>query len=57
MLRFMMVRKEKLLSGCEREVYYTIDGDINGLEQALTSGGSSEDQYETHQLLGVEVIK
>jgi len=56
MIRFLMARKERQISGGERIIYYTIDGDIAELEQALTSGGFSEDCYEIHDLIGAEVI-
>ena len=57
MIRFLMVRKEKRISGAEVETYYTIDGDLYELENALTSGGFSEFEYEFHQLLGTEILK
>lgn len=50
MIRFLMVRKERLRSGCEREVFYTIDSEAPDLERALTSGGLSE--YEL-KLIGL----
>tara|TARA_R110001606_G_scaffold311301_1_gene458238 strand:- start:1473 stop:1679 length:207 start_codon:yes stop_codon:yes gene_type:complete len=56
MIRFLMIKREKLISGCESKLFYTIDNDIVALEKALTSGGSGEDQYETHSLIGAEVI-
>jgi hypothetical protein len=56
-LRFLMVKNEKLLCGAERKTYYTIDADLETLETALTYGGYNEDQYELHELIGVEVIK
>ena len=56
MIRFLMVKKEKLLSGGEKETYYTIEDSVKLLETALSAGGSSESEYEIHQLIGVEVI-
>lgn len=55
-LRFLMRKKEKLLSGAEFESFYTIDNSAAELERALSAGGSSEDQYEVHELIGVEVF-
>jgi len=52
-----MLRKEKTISGAEIETFYHIDDDVNDLEKALCAGGHSEDQYEIHNLIGVEVIK
>jgi hypothetical protein len=56
MVRYLMVKKEKLLSGGLRESFYTILGDSHELEMALCAGGSGEDQYEIHSLIGVEIV-
>jgi len=51
-----MVKKEKLISGCERETFYTIDKEVRELEMALMAGGSSESEYEVHAIIGCEII-
>jgi len=56
MVRFLMVKKEKLISGCERETFYTIDKEVRELEMALMAGGSSESEYEVHAIIGCEII-
>jgi len=57
MISFIMMKKEKIMSGAEIETFYHIDDDVNALEKALCAGGHSEDQYEIHKLIGVEIIK
>ena len=56
MLRFIMIKRERLVSGAEREIYYTIDDNLSDVEKALTAGGTSESEYETHALVGIEVL-
>jgi hypothetical protein len=55
MIRFLMCKKEKRACGLETEIFYTIDHNLHMLEVALTAGGFSEDAYEKHILVGVEV--
>jgi hypothetical protein len=55
MIRFLMCKKEKRSCGLETEIFYTIDHNLHMLEVALTAGGFSEDSYEKHILVGVEV--
>lgn len=57
MLRFILKRKMKCgISGYEGESFYTIDGDILKLEQNLKKGGLGDGYYESHELVGVEII-
>ncbi len=56
MIRFIMRCKEKHTSGAESERLTTFDADVPMLEQALKAGGVSEDAYEFHELIGVEVL-
>jgi hypothetical protein len=44
-------------NGCEGTKLFTIDGDATLVEDALQSGGRSEDSFERTELVGVEVIK
>jgi len=44
------------ISGYEGESFYTIDGDILKLEQNLKKGGLGDGYYESHELVGVEII-
>ncbi len=56
MLRFLMRKKERHQSHAETVIYYTIDDSKEDLERALTAGGHSENEYEFHELIGVEVL-
>ena len=57
MIRFLMKVKRKFPgSGLEAQEFYSIDGDIIQLESCLNKGGHSEDSYEHHELIGVEVV-
>lgn len=55
MIRFIMKGQYREVSGLESESFYTIDGDLVEVERMLRKGGSSEDTYEHHSLVGVEV--
>ena len=55
MIIFLMAKEEKRLCGCIIKSYYTIDDSLIELEKALIAGGFSEDEYEIHTLLGVEI--
>lgn len=56
MLRFIVRRKQKLISGAEVEDLHHIDDSIFELEKCLKSGWFSEAQYDFHELVGVEII-
>jgi len=56
MLRFILKKKERRSHGGKTEILYTIDLKNFELERALIAGGHSEDEYEIHELVGVEVI-
>lgn len=57
MLRFIIKCKERCGAiGLESTRHYTIDCDVAELEQALRRGGFSENGFEIHDLVGVEVI-
>ncbi len=56
MLRFILKKKERRSHGGKTEVFYTINVENLNLEKALTAGGHSEDEYEIHELVGVEVV-
>jgi len=57
MLRFIVKRKCKLVSGAEIESLHHIDDSVFELEKCLKAGGFSEDQYDFHELVGVEIIE
>jgi hypothetical protein len=57
MIRFIIKRKQKLISGAEVEDLYHIDDSVFELEKCLKDGGFSEDQYDFHELVGVEIIE
>lgn len=57
MIRFIIKRKQKLISGAEVEDLHHIDDSVFELEKALRSGGFSEDQYDYHELVGVELVE
>ena len=44
------------MSGVEGQEFYTIDQDVKELENCLTKGGHGVEEYERHELVGVEVI-
>jgi hypothetical protein len=56
MLRFLMVKKFKVPNGYEGERFYSLDS-VDDLETFLKSGGHSEDSYEVHELIGIEIVK
>jgi len=57
MLRFIIKCQESNNDiGIQNTRLYTIDCDVAELEQALRRGGFSENGYEIHDLVGVEVI-
>lgn len=56
MLRYIMRCRQRFMSGGERETYYTIDGNVQAVEEDLQRGGTSETEYEIRELVGVEVI-
>jgi hypothetical protein len=39
------------------KLFYTIIEEVPELEMALTAGGASESEYETHRLIGCEVLE
>ena len=57
MIRFILKRKQKLVSGAEVESLHHIDDSVFQLEKCLKSGGFSEDQYDFHVLEGIEIIE
>ncbi len=56
MIRFIIKRKQKLTCGLEMEEFYHIDNSVTELEIALRRGGFSEDRYDYHELIGVELL-
>lgn len=57
MLRFILKMSYKDPStGHEGGNSYTIDGDVKELEKCLRRGGFSENGYEKHELIGVELL-
>ena len=57
MLRFILERHEMHFGpGIDRRGHYTLDIDVPELQAVLSSGGSGEDGFESHRLLGVEII-
>ena len=56
MLRFVIISEVKYISGGIFTSFGTIDAECAHLEQALMDGGYSEDCYERHELVGVEVL-
>jgi len=57
MLRFILkVKRRDEISGYYGENIYTIDGDVVELEKCLKKGGYGECGYESHELVGIEVI-
>ncbi len=57
MLRYIL--KTTFRDGCNRcdgEKHFTIDGDAALVEDALLSGGRSENAFERTELVGVEII-
>jgi hypothetical protein len=57
MVRFILKRKQKLASGAEVEDLHHIDDSVFELEKCLKSDGFSEDQYDYHELVGVEIVE
>lgn len=57
MVQFILKRKQKLASGAEVEDLHHIDNSVFELEKCLKSGGFSEDQYDYHELVGVEIVE
>lgn len=55
MIRFIMLKDEKGISGAESQNWYTIDAEVPELEAALTRGGYAEDRWEIHKMVGAEV--
>jgi len=56
MLRAIIVNKHlDPLNGAATERHYTIDFDAQELEAAIDRGGFSEDGYDFHVVLGIEV--
>jgi len=56
MIRFILKRKQKLVCGAEIEDLYHIDESVFELEKTLRSGGFTEDAYEYHKLVGIELL-
>ena len=56
MIRFIVKRKQKLISGAKVEDLHHIDASVFELEKALRGGGFSEDQYDFYELIGVELL-
>lgn len=56
MIRFILKRKQKLVSGAIVEDLHHIDNSVFELEKCLKSGGFSESQYDFHELIGVEIV-
>lgn len=56
MIRFILKRKQKLISGVEVEDFHHIDDSVFELEKCLKSSNFAEDQYDYHGLVGVEII-
>ena len=56
MIRFILKRKQKLVSGVEVEDFHHIDDSVFELEKCLKAGGFSKSQYDYHVLVGVEII-
>ena len=58
MLRFILERHEQNHNfGIDYRDYYTLDIDIPELETALKRGGSGEMGFESHRLIGIEVVQ
>lgn len=55
MLRFILQKKAKNINGLKTITSYTLALKVPELEEALCQGGSSEDIYEYHELVGIEV--
>ena len=56
MIRFILKRKQRLVCGAEVEDLYHVDDSIFELEKALRGGGFGENQYDLHELVGVELL-
>lgn len=57
MIRFIIKKSFRYISGVEGTTLYTIDHDVKELENCLTKGGQGETEYERHELIGVEIIE
>jgi len=58
MVRFILRKKERHQhSGLEMETLYTVDCDVQEIEDYLTRGGFGETHFEIHELVGVEVLE
>lgn len=57
MLRYIMkCNWGDTTSGASGFNHYTIDGDAEAVEKKLRDGGCGESGFETHELVGVEII-
>lgn len=57
MLRFILVTNGyNPLENHSWSEHWTIDGDLQALERALTSGGHGNGGYERTSLVGVEIL-
>lgn len=57
MLRYILKRQLRTISGADTVSFYTIDGDTAAVERALASGGYGEDHHDLTDLVGIEVIQ
>jgi hypothetical protein len=57
MVRFILERQEvDNNAGTDWRDFYTMDIDVPALEHSLMRGGRGEMGFETHRLIGVEII-
>ena len=57
MLRFILVRRRKdAHTGCESAAHFTLDADVEELENVLRRGGFGPNEYDMTELIGVEVL-
>ena len=50
-------RKDDPYQHADRAGFWTLDFDCQELEDALLAGGVSQNGYEFHELIGVEVLR
>jgi hypothetical protein len=56
MLRAIIRRKKRHMSGAEFELFHTIDFNCDALQLALQDGGFGQDTFDFTELVGIECV-